>query len=118
MNNLVRHGISLNVFGEEEKFNVVVFLVADLSFVKEVLGRCSSSHTFGCFHCDLKIQSWSHPVKKTGNPHTIEKMKERGVKALCDLGDSPSKGSSQYKKFTMNNYAQWVSYLLYIIYIQ
>ena len=61
---LVRNGITLQVDGKNERFNIVAFLVADLSFVKEVLGRRSSSHTYGCFHCNFKIQSWASIKKK------------------------------------------------------
>lgn len=38
---LVMNGINLTVNGSLEHFNIVVFFVADLSFVKEVLGKCS-----------------------------------------------------------------------------
>ena len=33
-------------------------------------------------------------------------MKERGYKATTELGVTPSKGCSKFKKFKMNNYAQ------------
>ena len=74
---------------------------------KEILGRCSSTHTYGCFHCDLKIQNWASTKKLVGNAHSIQMMKQRGEKAVVELGKSPAKGTSTYKKFTMSNCSQW-----------
>ena len=49
-----------------EKFNVVPFLCADLSFVKEILGKCSCTSLYGCFYCKMHIDQWGkdRPVKK------------------------------------------------------
>ena len=112
MTYLVNNGVVLQIHGSQEKFNVVVFLVADLCFVKEVLGHCSCIQTYGCFHCELKIDACSSPKIQHGEAKSIENMKIRGVKAINELGPTPKKESSQYKKFTKNNYGQWVSILI------
>lgn len=68
---LVKNGINLNINGLMEEFNVILIFVADLSFTKEILGKCSSTQTFGCFHCELNIKSWSTTKKIKGNPQSI-----------------------------------------------
>ena len=52
--NLLMNGFFFN----GEKFNVVPFLCADLSFVKEVLGKCSCTSLYGCFYCKMHINDW------------------------------------------------------------
>ena len=58
-----------------EKFNVVPFLCADLSFVKEILGKCSCTSLYGCFFCKMLINDWGNdrPVKK--DETSIEKQR-------------------------------------------
>ena len=107
LNDIMRNGVDLNIQGQTEHFNIIVFLVADLSFVKEILGKCSSSHEFGYFHCEMDRKSWSSPRLCLGVPQSIEKMKDRGDKAV-KLGKNPDKSSSQYKKFTHQSFSQWV----------
>lgn len=110
LNSLVKHGMTLkSPFGTEESFNVIAIFVADLSFVKEVLGRCQCTHTYGCFHCQLPIKQWLSVKPKTGTDQSISKMSTLGEKALDVLGECPDKTSPKYKKFTMENYGQWVS---------
>ena len=74
LNDIMRNGVDLNIQGQTEHFNIIVFLVADLSFVKEILGKCSSSHEFGYFHCELDSKSWSSPRLCLGVPQSIEKI--------------------------------------------
>ena len=105
---LVENGVTLSVQDKDEYFNILVFFVADLSFVKEILGKCSCTQTYGCFHCELKIQDWSSLKKKLGQAQTVLKMKTRGEKAQNELGPYPDKTTSKYKKFIMNNFGQWV----------
>ena len=62
------------------------FLVADLCFVKEVLGHCSCIQTYGCFHCKLKIDAWASPKIQRFETKSIENMKIRGVKVINELG--------------------------------
>jgi len=56
LTSLVKTGVTLSLNGENKLFNVVVFLVADLSFVKEILGKCSCTQTYGFFHCNQSIK--------------------------------------------------------------
>ena len=49
----VKNGITLKCQDKDETFNLLVFLVADLSFVKNIIGHASSTAKYGCFHCKL-----------------------------------------------------------------
>ena len=69
--NAVENGVTLHVNGSDEFFNIVVFLVADLSCVKELLGRCSVSHTYGCFYCNLNSNDWDAVPKIDGSTRKI-----------------------------------------------
>ena len=104
----MKTGVKLLVGSEEQQFNVVVFVVADLGFLKDVLGHASSTATFGCLHCDCPQQSWSNSSAPKGNPKTVVGMASRGLKALSELGKHPSKETKEYKNFIRNNYGQWV----------
>ena len=108
LSSLVSNGVDLTINDKEEHFNVVVFLVADLSFVKEILGKCSCTQSFGCFHCELNIKQWSAAKIQKASPQSIEKMKTRGKEALALLGSKPNKDSCSYKKVTAGNFGQWV----------
>ena len=108
LSELVKNGIVLNIDGVQEHFNVLSFLVADLSFVKEVLGKCSCMQTYGCFHCELNIKKWDSVKKVNGTEQSIVKMKARGERAVQVIGVDPDKNSSKYKNFTMSNFGQWV----------
>ena len=110
LTNLVSSGISLFMNGNLEHFNIVVFLVADLSFVKEILGKCSCTQTYGCFHCNLSLKFWSSIEPQHGSQRTIEEMNAFGVTARETLGSCPNKDSVAYKKLISNNYGQWVNW--------
>ena len=46
----VRNGLPLTLAdGTMKTFNVIAFLVADLSHLKESLGKCSCTSIFGCY---------------------------------------------------------------------
>uniref|UniRef100_A0A7M6DRA3 Uncharacterized protein n=1 Tax=Clytia hemisphaerica TaxID=252671 RepID=A0A7M6DRA3_9CNID len=108
LHSLVKEGITLmSPCGNIESFNVIVIFVADLSFVKEVLGRCQCTQTFGCFHCELPIKDWSSVKRKLGSPQSIQKMKTRG-----------DNSTSAYKKFTLTNYGQWAPVMLKFIILE
>ena len=92
-------------------FNIVVFLVADISFLNDILGHASSTMTFGCLHCDCPQQSWSQVNPPSGNTKTVAGMVKRGCRALSDLGHLPDKESKEYKRFIQDNLGQWVDYL-------
>ena len=100
---MVRNGVTDY---EIEVFSVIVFLVADLSFVKEVLGKYSCTQSFGCFHCQLSNKLWDTKQPQKGIPQSIEKMQLRGLKALELVGNTPNKGSTIYKKMIAENDGQ------------
>ena len=59
LDSLVKNGIEATLpGGNTEKFNEIVFLVADLGFIKEICSKCSSVETFGCYQCKKKITNW------------------------------------------------------------
>ena len=89
MTYLVHNGVVLQIHGSKEKFNVILFLVADLCFVKEVLEHCSCIQTYGCFYCKLKIGAWASPKILHGEAKSIENMR-----AGNELGPTPKKESS------------------------
>ena len=41
----------VNPSGILESFNVIPFLCADLSFLKDLLGKCSCTSMYGCLFC-------------------------------------------------------------------
>ena len=106
---LVKHGVDLTVGDKKEHFNIVVISVADLSFTKEMLGKCQCTHTFGCLHCELNSKEWCSLQPKVGQAQSYKKMIARGEEALEKLGNCPDKDSQIYKKFTSDHFAQWVS---------
>lgn len=77
LNDMVKNGLNIKLGNKTVLFNVIVFLVGDLSFTKEILGRCSSTHTYGCNHCQLSIQEWSKKKLVTGQPQTINSMTKK-----------------------------------------
>lgn len=46
LTDLVKYGVDLTVGDKKEHFNIAVISVADLSFTKEMLGKCQCTHTF------------------------------------------------------------------------
>ena len=108
MTDLVKNGVTINHDSADEIFNVVLIFVADLSFVKEVLVKCSCSHTYGCFHCELSRKSWSAVKPISGKSRSIVKMNELGLKAEESFGEDPNKDSAIFKKLTQDTPGQWV----------
>ena len=107
LESLVRNGITLEVDGLDESFNIVVFFVAYLSFVKEILGRCSCKHTFGCNHCQLPLSKWNQVKPTSTVQQNISVMKERGERGETKLGRYPNKDGKEYKDFASNNFGQY-----------
>ena len=54
------------VDGNAEHFNILCFSVADLCFLKDVIGVCACTSTYGCYHCLLKQEQLSAVNKKEG----------------------------------------------------
>ena len=105
---LVQNGVTLNIDSKEEQFNVICFFVADLCFVKDVIGQCTCTSLYGCYHCTLKSSEWISAVKKKGNPKTIEAITKFGVEAVRVLGKNPDKSSAAYTNFQQSHFGQWV----------
>ena len=95
----VKNGVNLVVNGEAELFNIILFFVADLSFVKDVIGHCSSTSRYGCFHCKMPLSDWLTVERKTCQPTIVSQMVMDGIKGLEILGPSPKKDSGQFTKF-------------------
>lgn len=114
MTDLVKNSVTINHGSTEEVFNVVLIFVADLSFVKEVLGKCSCTHTYGCFHCILPQKSWSAVKPIAGKSRSIAHMDELGLKVEKSLGENPNKDSVLYKKLTQDAFGQWVRKQIYL----
>ena len=102
---LVRNGIE--VCGE--RFNVVCFFVADLCFVKDVIGQCQCTSTYGCFHCKLDINSWTSKEKKVGQKKSILEMNRDGEEAQKVLGIANQRENLLFKKFQQSHFGQWIS---------
>ena len=107
---LVRNGISLMANRKMERFNIVCFFVADLCFVKDVIGQCQCTSLYGCYHCMLKNTDWISVEKKTGKPKNMKAMTENGLKAVCVLGENPDRGKSSFTNFQQSHGGQWVTF--------
>ena len=69
LDNLARNGITVELInGAQEHFNIVIFLVADLGYIKDIIGKCSSTALYGCYHCIKKIQDWHAGVLNLSKP--------------------------------------------------
>jgi len=91
--NLVKEGIEVK---HKNGFEFVfATFCADLGFVKEVLGKCSSTSLYGCFYCKKKIHDWDQDTCITASKQSIKEMVMLGLKAFEHLGENPD-----YKTFT------------------
>ena len=106
---LVKNGVTLVINDKVEYFNVVSFFVADLCFVKDVLGVCSCTATYGCYHCILPRDKWSLKTKAIGKEREVSKMVEMGIHASNTLGKNPDRNSKLFKDTQLKYYGQWVS---------
>ena len=113
----VTNGITLTLGdGGMETFNVLAFLVADLSHLKESLGKCACTSMFGCYWCKKNMKDWDNKQPTTSPLQKISKMVEMGKDAEVELGKYPNKESAAYKKFQQSHFGQTVSTILYIAY--
>ena len=54
---MVEHGISVKLpSGIIERFNVICILCCDLLYLKDILGKCSTSGDYGCYYCKKRGQ--------------------------------------------------------------
>ena len=107
----VRNGVSLTVDGETTLWNVVVFLVADLCMLKEIIGQCQSTSTYGCYHCKLPKNDWtkSQPGANnwkplTAEPKNVADLLQAGITALKELGNNPDHQSAEFKAVQLRLY--------------
>ena len=104
----VMNGLSLIVEGKIEHFNVVVFFVADLCFVKDIIGQCQSTSMYGCYHCQLPADKWANKNLPTFTAKKVSEQKRFGEEAKKVLGDEPDRSSVAFKNFQQKRYGQWV----------
>ena len=107
---LLSNGISIpTTNGDFEHFNVLPIMCADLSFVKEVIGKCSSTSTYGCFYCKRQIKDWD-ANKLTEKVHqSLPECVTLGKEALEVLGEHPDHETSKFKTFQQSHFGQYVS---------
>ena len=104
----VQKGIKLSIQGVETHFNVVVFLVADLCMLKEIIGLCQPKSTYGCYHCKLPMKQWALKDPQVGAPRSVTEMEKVGAKAVEELGEKPDKDSAEFSQFQLSHFGQWV----------
>ena len=107
--NLLMKGLEVTLKGKNEYFNVIPIICADLSFVKEVLGKCSSTSMFGCLYCKKNISKWDEDVLKDAPEQSIDEMSKFGEEAAKVLGRNPNHNSSNFTKFQQSHFGQYVS---------
>lgn len=111
---LVEEGISLKLPNQTtEHFNVVVFFVADIGYVKEVIGKASCTSTNGCYRCTKTIDKWDESLLSHAASQSVENYVKLGAKAEEKLGRKPNKDSADYKDFIKKHYGQWVCIFWY-----
>lgn len=111
LDHLLKSGIEIT-FSEDkiERFNVVIFFVADLGLVKEVIGKCSSTGKFGCYRCVKKIDDWHAKPCVLAQAQTVQQFKKLGELAESVLGKNPNRNESKFKTFQQNHFGQWVRF--------
>ncbi|XP_047139031.1 uncharacterized protein LOC124814958 [Hydra vulgaris] len=113
LTDLVLNGINLVTTDTNtvEHFNVLCFFVADLGFLKNIIGLCACTSTYGCYHCLLKKDEWSSKIKQSGEKRSIAVMAELGEKVESILGANPDHDSVLFKKTQFENHGQWTTML-------
>ncbi|XP_066933511.1 uncharacterized protein [Clytia hemisphaerica] len=97
-----------------EHFNVICFMVADLCFVKDVIGQCACTSLYGCCQCHQKNTEWKRLNRMKENEYKTKTMSElntNGVNALATLSKEPDRGSSKFTKFQHSHAGQWTTNL-------
>lgn len=99
------NGISIpTTDGGVELFNVLPIMCADLSFVKEVIGKCSSTSRYGCFYCKRQIKDWdSDKLTKTQHQNMLECV-SLGQEALKVPREHPDHDISKFKTFQHSHF--------------
>lgn len=104
--------LSDGIIIDNEKFNVLPTMCADLCFVKEIVGKCSCTSIFGCFFCKKNIKNWDQDVLEKSDPQTIEEMIVSGEQAVNVLGKNPDHSTKEFTSFQQSHFGQYVSTLI------
>lgn len=102
---LLKNGLTLDLTGET--FNIIPILCADLGYLKEVLGKCSTTSLYGCYYCKKPIQKWHQSDIGPSPLQTISEMEVNGEKGTECLGTSPDHDSRSFKDFQQSHYGQY-----------
>ena len=106
LHELATNGIVIGSGEDAEKFNIVVFYVADLSHMQYVLGRVGLTAKYGCFRCKKEQGKWANTPSETAEPLTVREMVKLGEEALAELGPDPKNGTTVYTNFHHRNWGQ------------
>ena len=75
-------------------------------FLKEILGKCTTTSTYGCYYCKKPTSKWHQTNLPHAELQTIKDMETLGNKAIQCLGTSPDHESKQFKDFQQTHYGQ------------
>ena len=107
MKNLLKYGGQFTLpNGESEIFNVIPIVCADLGFIKDILGKCSTAGLYGCYYCKKSIVDWDIPNKKA-DVQTMSQMMFNGKKGVEVLGEHPVHGTKDFTTFQHNHFGQY-----------
>ena len=93
--------------GESEAFNVIPFMCADLSYLKEILGRCSCTSIYGCIYCKKLRSKWADKTPTKEEKITMKEMVIYGEKGEEVLGSNPDQSTSKFTTFQHSHYGQY-----------
>ena len=100
---LLKEGLKLD---SSTAYNIIPILCADLGYVKELLGKCSTTSLYGCYYCKKPIQKW-HLNDASSPLQTIVEMSQNGKKGVECLGLSPDHDSKIFTEFQQSHYGQY-----------
>ena len=104
---LINGGDFITPSGSCEPFNIIPFLCADLSFLKDLLGRCSCTSLYGCFFCKKIISKWGEDISTKPEKMTMKEMCVYGCKGEEILGHNPDHSSPKFTQFQHNHFGQY-----------
>ena len=113
LSKMVRNGLHLCANDTLEHFNIVCFFVADLCFIKDVIGQCSCMSMYGCYHCQMKNSEWCSKERKSAKKKSFTELNKYSIKAVEILGKNPIRESSKFTNFQQSHFGQWVSKYIY-----
>ena len=87
---------------------LLYFFVADLCFVKDIIGQCSCTSLFGCYQCIIKNTEWTTKKREKGTQKTMVQTTEDGEIALKVLGENPDRSSEKFTEIKRKYCGQWV----------